>query len=646
MSRTAGGVPSCTATHEPVITVHDAQDIEFYRDNDISDASALPDAGDTVDEEVEDADPPRMSWPQVLRRFWPLTTGRRTAMAAALLCFTLAVIGDAIGIDLLATLIDGAVENADLDEFWGPAAIWAGITLGAATLTYLGSVLTASAAQRFSRQLRARTHDHLLTVAPEELDRRRLGDVLSRVVDDTEEVEELTVTGLIDAAASILAVVVFGVAAWRQSWILALVVLAAAPVVWLLNRWLTGRTHAVSMQARVAHGALTSALEQSLTNATLVQAYNARPAERRRLSVVAGRLMTARLRQTRLAAVQGPLTELVETAGLLAVIGLGVMQIADGALSVGGLLAFTAYLTFLYPPITAIGGLGLTAASSGTSAARLSELLDLPPAVGDGEGLRTPQAALTAGPVGEPRAGELTLERVTVRSPGRPDRLHEVSLQIPAGALVMITGPSGAGKSTLVDLFVRFRDPDHGRVRLNGQDVRELPVERLRELVTLLPQEPFMFDETVRENIVYGLGADPGTGPITLAARDSGAAEFLDRFPAGLATPVGHRGRALSGGQRQRVALARALLRDSPVLVLDEPTTGLDPQSAHRLIGTLRLLTGAGRTVVMVTHAMELTRYADQVIELRAGQVRRTTIAPQAPTRPLDRIRDDQLRAG
>ncbi|GAB3252167.1 ABC transporter ATP-binding protein [Kineosporia babensis] len=574
---------------------------------------------------------PRLSWPQVFRRFWPLTEGRRLAMAGALLAFTLAVVADAIGIELLADLIDGAVEDADLEQFWGPAGIWAGVTLVAAVLTYLGSVLTASAAERFSRRLRAQTHDHLLTLAPEELDRRALGDVLSRVVDDTEDVEHLTVTGVIDAAGSVIAVVIFGVAAWRQSWMLALVVLAAAPVVWLLNGWLTGRTHRLSMSTRVAHGELTSALEQSLTNSALVQAYNARPAERRRLATVSGRLMTARLRQTRLASVQGPLTELVETAGLLAVIGIGVVDIATGDLTVGGLLAFTAYLTFLYPPITALGQLGLTASQFGTSAARLVELLELRPAV-----LEPPVVDLR--PYDPLQRADLVIQGVTVCSPGRPNRLSNVSLRIRPGALVMVTGPSGAGKSTLMELLVRFRDPDHGRVLLAGRDLRDYPLHELRRQVTWLPQEPFMFDETLRENITYGTPEDPGTGAITLAAQDSGAAEFLERLPNGLATQVGQRGRALSGGQRQRVALTRALLRQGSVLVLDEPTTGLDPRTAQNLIGTLRELADEGRTVLLVTHDLALTRHADQVIELSGGRVRRTTLLPDSPTVPIPQL--------
>ncbi len=577
--------------------------------------------------EAAEAEPGPLSWPAVLRRFWPLTRGRRLAVAAALICYTLAVVGDAVGVELLATLIDGAVENAELNEFWTPAAIWASVTFGAALLTYAGSVLAASAAEQFSRRLRAHAHDHLLTVAPEQLDQRRLGDVLSRVVDDTEEVEHLVVTGLLGAACSVLAVLVFGAAAFLQSWLLSLVVVGAAPVVWLLNRWLTGRTQTFSMRTRIAHGELTSALEQSLTNSALVQAYNGQRTERHRLAAVSGRLMRARLRQTRLAAAQGPITELVETAGLLSVIGIGVYDISTGDLTVGGLLAFTAYLTYLYPPITAVGQLGLTAATSGTSAARLTELLDLRPAVPENHSrIILPDAKYQTG---------LVIDGVTVHSPGRPDRLHDVSLNIAPGALVMVTGPSGAGKSTLVELLVRFRDPDRGRVRLDGRDLRDIPLWELRNLVTLLPQEPFMFDETLRENITYGVPQDPGTGAITLAARDSGAAEFLDRLPEGLATPVGQRGRALSGGQRQRVALTRALLRNGPVLVLDEPTTGLDPETADQLIRTLRVLATRGRTVLLVTHDLELTRYADQVIELRAGQVHRVRIDPEAAGRTM-----------
>jgi ATP-binding cassette subfamily B protein len=571
--------------------------------------------------ETPDDDPPRITWRQVLVRFGPLTRGRRPAMAGALLAFTLAVVGDAIGINLLSRLIDGALADGRLTEYWHPAAIWAGVTLLAAGLTYTGSVLSASAAERFDLRLRAQAQEHLLTVSPEELDNRRLGDVLSRVVNDVEDVEHLTVTGLIDAASCAIAVIIFGAAALLKSWDLALIVLLATPVSWLLNRWLTERTRVVSLRARVAHGALTSTLEQSLSNAALVQAYNGQRTERRRLARSSIELMRARLQQNRLAAVQGPLSEVIETAGLIGVLGIGVLDIAAGRLTIGGLLAFTAYLTFLYPPITSLGRLGLVASTAGTSAARLTELLDLEPVVRDPVRPRNrPQ----------PR-GEVRAENLTVTSADGRHRLRDVSFRVSPGELLMITGPSGSGKSTLAGLLVRFADPAAGQILLDGTDLRHYPLQELRQVVTLLAQEPFMFDDTVRANLVYG-GAEAETGSIARATRASGAAEFLERLPHGLATRMGQRGRSLSGGQRQRIALSRALLRPGRVLVLDEPTTGLDPEASVRLVRQLRREKNE-RAIIMITHDHSLTRYADRVLELGGPD------KPAQPGRPVGDVR-------
>jgi ATP-binding cassette subfamily B protein len=585
-----------------------------------------------ADEEAAD-EPPRISWRQVLRRFWPLTRGRRGAMAAALVVFCLAALGDAVGIDMLSQLIDGALKHGSLSEYWQPAALWAVITLGAATCTYAGSVLTASAAERFDVTLRARTYEHLLTLSPESLDRQPLGDLLSRVVDDVEDVEHLVVTGLIDAAACAGAAAIFGTAALLLSWDLALIVLAATPIVWLLNRWLTERTRIISLRTRVAHGALTSALEQGLTNSALVQAYNGQRTERRRLAGSSLALMRARLQQNRLAAVQGPLSEVIETIGLLAVLAIGVIDIGAGRLTIGGLLAFTAYLTFLYPPITALGQLGLVASTAGSSAGRLAQLLDLEPAVHDRIRSTDQSNLLPMSAVPQAPRGEIIIDRVSVTGADGRDRVRDVSFRVRPGELLMITGPSGSGKSTLVELLVRFRDPTSGRILLDGAELGSYSLQRLRQIVTLLPQEPFMFDDSVRENLVYGAqGNDPGTGVIRTVTRATGAEEFLELLPNGWRTKVGQRGRSLSGGQRQRIALSRALLRTGRVLVLDEPTTGLDPVAAEQLIRTLRAEM-AGRAIVMVTHDLTLTRFADRVLELRNGRMQNYGAPPTVPIR-------------
>ena len=192
--------------------------------------------------------------------------------------------------------------------------------------------------------------------------------------------------------------------------------------------------------------------------------------------------------------------------------------------------------------------------------------------------------------------------------------LRGLTLRAEPGEVVALTGPSGSGKSTVARLLLRFADPDEGTVRLDGIDLRELDLASVRENVALLLQETMLFDASVRENIAFGR-PETTQAEVEEAARFAGAHEFITGLPEGYETRVGQRGRILSGGQRRRVEIARTLLRDAPVVVLDEPTTGLDSDTAQRLIDPLRALL-AGRTAVLITHDSQLMRFADRVIRL------------------------------
>lgn len=567
------------------------------------------------DSDAETDPDPVTGWRIVMRRFWPKTRGRRLVMAAAVLLFSLATVADAVGVAMLSELVDGALTDGDLDAFWSPAGLWAAVVLVAACVTYSASMLSTYASESFGVGVRADTYAHLLRLSPETLDRHPTGDLLSRVVDDVDEVEGLVVTGLIDVTSCVVGALVFGGAALLLSWQLALIVFAGAPVMWLFNRWMNTRFQELSMNTRRTHGELTTALEQGLGNAALVQTHTGQRAEARRLGRTSSRFMLARLRQQRVAAVEAPLAELVETLGLLAVLAVGTLQIADGSLSVGGLLGFTAYLSFLHPAVTGIGQVGMRVASAGPSAGRLLDLLDSAPAVSD-----------PVHPMGvaAPR-GELEVRDVGVLAADGRYRLDGVSFSVGPGEMLVVTGASGSGKSTLVQVLARLRDPSFGQVLLDGVDVREYPLAQLHRAITVLSQEPLMFDGTVRENLMYGLSAGsntlgPPTGEIRAVTEAAGAEEFLSRMPEGWRTPIGNRGRALSGGQRQRIAIARALLRDGVVLVLDEPSTGLDAGATGRLVDTLRDY-ARHRAVIVITHDPLLISAADRVIHLAGGRV-------------------------
>jgi ATP-binding cassette subfamily B protein len=322
--------------------------------------------------------------------------------------------------------------------------------------------------------------------------------------------------------------------------------------------------------------------------------------------------LQATMAETRLDSLYEPLVYFLETCCVLLVFAVGAWDVAGGRLSLAGLLAFAACLAYLYPPVQSLSGLVLSLSEASASAARIGDILGARAAVAD-EG-----SALRGRLLGR---GRIDVEDVTFGYPdgGRPV-LDRLSFTTGPGRLLTVTGPSGSGKSTVARLLLRFRDPDAGRILLDGIDVRELSLRTLRYNVTLLTQEALLFPGTVADNIRYGRSG-ASDDEVATAARAADAHAFITALPGGYDTPVGQRGRLLSGGQRQRICLARAFLRDAPVLVLDEPTTGLDEASAQRVLAVIRRF-AASHTVILITHDPRLTAAADTVLRLASRQPR------------------------
>jgi ATP-binding cassette, subfamily B, bacterial len=287
----------------------------------------------------------------------------------------------------------------------------------------------------------------------------------------------------------------------------------------------------------------------------------------------------------------------------------GAQHALSGRLSVGTILVFLAYLSSLYSPLQDVSHGASTVSEAVGSARRVVEILDAPPDVVD-----RPGAVALAAVRGEVGFDEVWFgyER------GRPV-LRGVSFEARPGEVVAIVGPTGAGKSTLAGLLPRFFDPDRGRVLLDGHDLRGLRLGTVRESVSLVLQESFLFPFSIAENIAYGR---PGASreEIEAAARAANVHEFVSGLPDGYDTLLGERGATLSGGERQRVAIARALLKDAPVLVLDEPTSALDAETEQSLLEALERLM-AGRTTLVIAHRLSTIRRADQILVLSAGEI-------------------------
>jgi ABC-type multidrug transport system fused ATPase/permease subunit len=386
--------------------------------------------------------------------------------------------------------------------------------------------------------------------------------------------------------------------------------LFVAPLFWLAARRFSGLIKHASREKRRRSGSISAVAEESLSNAPLVQAYNRQETEVQRFHRENLGSFRATMASTRLRALFTPLIDLIELAGALVVIGMGTWELSKGRLTLGGLLVFTAYLAQLYSPIRRLGRLSNTIYAASASAERVIELLDEEPSVKE-----APQ------PVRLRRArGEIEVDELTFRYPGAEhDALRRVSFHVEPGETLALVGPSGAGKSTIAKLLLRLYDPSGGGLRLDGHDLRELELHSLRDNVAVLLQETLVFDGSVRENIAYGReGASDHE--IEEAARAADAHEFISALPDGYDTMIGQKGRRLSGGQRQRIAIARAMVRDAPVLILDEPTTGLDAESGERVLAPLRRLM-AGRATIVISHNLMTVREAAEIVVLEQGAV-------------------------
>jgi len=546
----------------------------------------------------------------IFRRFWPYAAPRRKWLGVALL---LAAIDPAVttaGIYLLKVVVDDVLVPGRFDRFGWVALAYIGLSVVENSLAGADRILTTWLSQRFLVDLRLHVLRHLQTLSPEFFSRSRLGDILSRLSSDVSAIESFIVSGTTDAVSLVLRLVFFVGALFFLQWQLALVSVVICPLFWVVARYFSRRIKEISRERQRRSGAITSVAEQALSNIALVQAYGRAEHETERYAREVEGKYRAEMRSARLRAMYSPAIDLIEVAGLLTVLGTGAWLISQGGLTVGGLLAFIAYLSQLYSPVKGLGSLMNSAYSATAGAERVLEVLDERPGVCDRPDARDAGRA----------SGRIELDRVGFTYPGRGrPALADVSFAAEPGDVVALVGASGAGKSTIVKLLLRFYDPDSGAVRLDGHDLRDLSLASLRSNVAVLLQETLVFDGTVRDNIAYGL---PGAtdDQIERAARAADAHEFIAALPEGYDTRIGERGRRLSGGQCQRLAIARAMLRDAPVLVLDEPTTGLDPGSTDRILEPLRRLM-SGRATIIVSHNLTTVREATQILVLDHGRV-------------------------
>ncbi|MDE3066726.1 MAG: ABC transporter ATP-binding protein [Verrucomicrobiota bacterium] len=439
--------------------------------------------------------------------------------------------------------------------------------------------------------------------------RNTVGDTLGRVTGDSWCVYQVFDTALFTPGHALLMLIFMALLMAGLDPTLTLLAFVVAP-------FMVGASFLVSKPLRLAAKLkrdieirIQSHIQQTLTGIPVVQAFVQEEREQERFQRFADGVIRAQQRSTLIGSLNSLSSGLIATLGTAVILWVGALHVAEHRLPVGGLLVFLYYLGSLQTQMKTLAG-GPTALQ-GLSAAvdRVSEILEAAPEVAERPGAQ----AL-------PRArGAVRMENVTFGYEPGHEILRGVSLEVEPGETLAIVGSSGVGKTTLVQLIPRFFDPWQGRVRVDGQDVRDVQLRSLRSQIALVAQEAFLFPFSISENIALGR-PDAARAEIEAAARAANAHEFIQRLPQGYDTVLGERGVTLSGGERQRLSIARALLKDAPVLILDEPTSALDAETEQAILQALERLM-EGRTTFIIAHRLSTVRRADRIVVLENGAI-------------------------
>ena len=464
---------------------------------------------------------------------------------------------------------------------------------------------------RIVADLQRQVFDHVIGLDLAFFHRTPTGRLIANLTNDANLVRQATsqtLTGLVKEALTVIFLISL---MFYQDWELALMVFFVFPLAYWPISKLGRRMRKVGVNTQAEIGEFTSLLNETFQGARHVKAYGMEAYESKRAETVIERLFGFYMKAAKTRAVLSPIMETLGGVAIALVILYGGRQVVDGTLEAGAFFAFVTALAFAYRPLKSVANLNTVLQEGLAATQRVFAVLDQRAEIVD-------QAGATELAI---NGGAVCFESVSFSYGDKAPALANVSLEAPAAATVALVGPSGAGKSTLLNLIARFFEANSGQVSIDGQDVRGVTLASLRGAIALVSQEITLFNDTVHANIAYGApGGIAATDDVERVARAAAAHDFISDLPQGYASVVGERGVTLSGGQRQRVAIARAMLKDAPILLLDEATASLDTESERQVQAALERLK-VGRTTIVIAHRLSTVRDADVIYVIEDGAV-------------------------
>jgi ATP-binding cassette subfamily B protein len=549
-----------------------------------------------------------------LRRLLPYVRRHRTRMAWGLFCLVVTTALSVASPWILRYAVYDLALKVTREKLWLYSGLIVTVVLFEGVFRYYMRMVLIGISREIEYELRGDVFAHLARLSARYFQTHRIGDLMSRATNDMSAVRTVLGPGIMYTANTLATFVGTVVLMARISPVLLGLALVPLLLVSILVRYFGRRIHDRFEKVQEQLSEMNVIVQESLSGARVVRAYAQEPHELARFEAANQEYVRRNRGLIRMFGSLYPGIQLLMGTGAVLVVWLGGRMAVSGRITIGEFVAFGAYLAMLHWPMIALGWVVNIFERGEASMGRIAEILEAPPEIRDED--PEPMKAVR---------GDIEFRGLTFAYDGRPV-LHDVDLRVPAGSTVAVVGPTGSGKSTLMSLIPRLFDAAPGTILVDGHDVRKIPLAALRSAVGFVPQESFLFSDTVRENVAFGLRAGAAIDEAEVQRRVEWAAEVsqlakdIADFPQGYDTFVGERGITLSGGQKQRTALARALATLPRILVLDDALSAVDTYTEEEILKGLRDVR-EGRTTFLVSHRISTVKDADLIVVLREGRI-------------------------